>query len=94
MSGYRTFGVVFVPGFRCCGGRNWGFELVGLNCEVGQDVLVEGGVLPVTARENSVLSCSCCVRVHEYSFLPYLQCEDDASWLHQCGAAAVALPGL
>ena len=48
--GYRTFGVVFDPGFRCCGGRNWGFELVCFNCEVGQDVLVEGRVLPVTAR--------------------------------------------
>ncbi|ETJ00983.1 MAG: hypothetical protein Q605_AUC01146G0001, partial [Actinomyces urogenitalis DORA_12] len=93
-TGYRTFGVVFIPGFGWCGGRNWGFELVGLNCEVGQDVLVEGRFLPVTARESRVLSCSCCVRVHEYSFLPYLQCENDASWLHQRGAAAVALSGL
>lgn len=53
--------------------------------------MVEGRFLPVTARESRVLSCSCCVRVHEYSFLPYLQCENDAAWLHQCGAAAVAL---
>ena len=48
--GYRTFGVVFIPDFGWCGGRNWGFELVCFNCEVGQDVLVEGRVLPVTAR--------------------------------------------
>ena len=37
-AGYRTFGVVFIPDFGWCGGRNWGFELVCFNCEVGQDV--------------------------------------------------------
>lgn len=89
-----AFGVVFILGFRWCGGRNWGFELVCFNCEVGQNVLVGLRFSRVTARESSVLSCSCCVRVHEYSFLPYLQCEDDASWLHQRGAAVVALSGL